>query len=70
VYRQSASGPPFLVTEVTVRAGGPAFDFGSLGAPSLTLFKGGVLGLLVLERFFHLPKKRFQFRLHRSRPSM
>ena len=40
------------------------------GAPSLMPFKGGVLGLLVLEQFFLSPKKRFQFGSHRSRALM
>jgi predicted subunit of tRNA(5-methylaminomethyl-2-thiouridylate) methyltransferase len=32
--------------------------------------KDGVLGSLVLEQFFLLPKKTFQFGLHRSRALM
>jgi hypothetical protein len=32
--------------------------------------EGGVLGLLVLEQFFLLPKKRFLFGPHRSRASI
>jgi hypothetical protein len=47
-----------------------AFDLEFVGALSLALFKGGVLGLLVLEQIFLLPKKRFQFGSHRSRALM
>jgi len=55
-----------MLGEILCRVRQPLSDF-ELRVLRPRRGEGGILGLLVLEQFFLLPKKRFQFGSHRSR---